>query len=155
MAVMSQAAIRGGASGLSRARYAVRDVSPVAEMNTTPLIDVMLVLLIMFIITVPTQSHQVEVALPRPGPIVEMRPLKNDLGLSAGGQLSWNSQPISDAQLAGALAEIAANPMPPEVHFMPDAAARYERVDEVLAIASRSGTSTFGFTGNEKYRDAF
>ncbi len=132
-----------------------RDVPPIMAINTTPLIDVMLVLLIMFIITVPMQSHKAEVALPQPGPTLEIRPLKNDLRLTMAGEISWNGQPINDRQLASALAAIAADPKPPEVHFQPEAAVRYERVDEVLGIAARSGASTFGFAGNEQYRDSF
>ena len=131
------------------------DAVPVSEMNTTPLIDVMLVLLIMFIITVPSQSHQVEMALPRPGPTIEIQPLRNELGLSADGQLNWNGKPISNAQLAGALRDIATMAEQPEVHFRPDAAARYERVDEVLGIAARSGADGFGFAGNERYAQVF
>jgi biopolymer transport protein ExbD len=133
----------------------VREPAPMVEMNTTPLIDVMLVLLIMFIITIPSQTHQVEVALPKPGKGVIVNPLKNELGLAVTGQLSWNGQPISDPQLAGALAQVAASPKPPEVHFRPDAAARFERVDQVLAIAAQSGAKTFGFAGNEQYQDSF
>jgi biopolymer transport protein ExbD len=147
-AVSSSGVVSGG-------RYRMPEIMPMAEMNTTPLIDVMLVLLIMFIITVPMQSHQVEVVLPKPVPGVVIDRVRNDLGLSAEGALSWNGQAISDAQLAGALAEIVGSPVPPEVHFRPDAAARYQRVDQVLAIAARSGASTFGFAGNEKYRDTF
>ena len=135
-------------------QYRVREVMPMAEMNTTPLIDVMLVLLIMFIISVPMQTDKVPVYLPKPGTTIAIQKLRNNLGLSPSGVLSWNGRPISDAQLAGALADIAASPEPPEVHFKPDAAARYERVDQVLAIAARSGASTFGFSGNEQYRDA-
>jgi biopolymer transport protein ExbD len=131
------------------------DAAPMSEMNTTPLIDVMLVLLIMFIITVPTQSHQVEMALPKPGPTIEIKLLKNELGLSASGELSWNNKPISDAQLAGALGDIATMATQPEVHFRPDATARYERVDEVLGIAARSGADRFGFAGNEQYAQIF
>jgi biopolymer transport protein ExbD len=131
-----------------------REASPMAEMNTTPLIDVMLVLLIMFIITVPTQSNQVEVALPQPGGIV-VEKVRNDLTMAEDGALSWNGQAISDAELAGALAEVAASPEPPEVHFRPDAAARYQRVDQVLAIAAQSGAKTFGFSGNEQYKRVF
>ena len=145
-AVTSSGLIGGG-------RYRVREVMPMAEMNTTPLIDVMLVLLIMFIITVPMQTDKVPVDLPKPAPTVIIEKVRNNLGLSPSGILSWNGQPISDAQLAGALADIAASPEPPEVHFKPDAAARYERVDQVLAIAARSGASTFGFSGNEQYRN--
>jgi biopolymer transport protein ExbD len=147
-AVTSSGVLGGG-------RYCTPEITPMAEMNTTPLIDVMLVLLIMFIITVPTQSHQVEVALPRPGHDIVIDRVRNDLGMSTGGALSWNGQAISDGQLAGALAEIAASPVPPEVHFRPDAAARYQRVDQILAIAAHSGASTFGFAGNEQYRHSF
>lgn len=134
---------------------AAHDVPPMSEMNTTPLIDVMLVLLIMFIITVPTQSHQVEMELPKPGTTVEIKRLKNDLGLSAAGQLSWNGQAISDRELAGALGAIAEMTEQPEVHFRPDGVARYERVDQVLAIAARSGANRFGFVGNEQYKKVF
>ena len=81
--------------------------------------------------------------------------MKNDLRLSQQGQLSWNGQSISDGQLASALATVAAADKPPEVHFRPDAAARYDRVDQVLAIAARSGAPTFGFAGNEQYQDSF
>ena len=132
-----------------------RDILPMMEINTTPLIDVMLVLLIMFIITVPMQSNQIEMALPTPGPTLEIKRLKNELGLSAAGQLSWNGQAVSDRELVGALAAVAEMADQPEVHFRPDAAARYERVDQVLAIAARSGATSFGFAGNEQYRDSF
>jgi len=132
-----------------------RDALPMSEMNTTPLIDVMLVLLIMFIITVPMQTHQVEVALPQPKAIPEdwIRPLRNDLVMTANGSLSWNDRTINDSQLEALLVSVAHSPKPPEVHFRPDAAARFERVDEVLAIAAKSGASTFGFVGNEQYRN--
>jgi len=136
-------------------RHVTGDMLPMSEMNTTPLIDVMLVLLIMFIITVPVQSHQVEMALPRPGPTIEIRLLKNELGLSPSGQLSWNGQAVSDDQLAGALGRISNMAEQPEVHFRPDAAARYERVDEVLSIAARSDAERFGFAGNEQYAKVF
>ena len=133
-----------------------RDAPPMSEINTTPLIDVMLVLLIMFIITVPMQTHEVEVALPgSTPPPVKIERLKNDLSLSAAGQLSWNGMPIADAQLRGALGEIAAMAHEPEIHFRPDAAARYERVDEVLGIAAHSGAKRFGFVGNEQYEKVF
>src|SRR5262245_20855146 len=79
------------------------DVPPMSEMNTTPLIDVMLVLLIMFIITVPSQTHQVEMALPGGPPTIIVERVKNELRLSANGRLSWNGRPISDRQLAAAL----------------------------------------------------
>ena len=137
-------------------RHVVGDMRPMSEMNTTPLIDVMLVLLIMFIITVPMQTHQVEMQLPggTPPPVIVER-VKNELALSATGQLSWNGQPISDAQLAGALGQVARMADQPEVHFRPHATARYQRVDEVLGIAAKSGADRFGFAGNEQYRRVF
>ncbi len=138
----------GGANG--------REAAPMGEINTTPLIDVMLVLLVMIIITVPPQTHKVGVDLPQiPIDTIDIRPLSNDLRMAANGTLRWNEQAISDGQLAVLLADVAARPKPPEVHFRPDAAARYERVDEVLAIAARSEAKTFGFAGNEQYRDSF
>lgn len=94
-------------------------------------------------------------ALPKPGTTVEVRLLKNELGLSAAGQLSWNGKAIDNAQLAVALHEVATMAKQPEVHFRPDAAARYERVDEVLGIAARSGADRFGFAGNEQYAQVF
>ncbi len=152
---MAQAITSSGAQG--GRRYKTPEIQPMAEMNTTPLIDVMLVLLIMFIITVPMQSHQVEVALPQPREIPDdwVRPLRNELAMSARGDLRWNDRPVSDAQLTALLADVAARAKPPEVHFRPDAAARYARVDQVLAIAARSGASTFGFVGNEQYSQTF
>lgn len=134
-----------------------RDPLPMADLNTTPLIDVMLVLLIMFIITVPTRTHRIGLDLPRiaPPPPHMIRPLRNELSLSRDGALGWNGQGVSDSQLAALLADIATRPAPPEVHFRPDAAVRYERVDEVLAIAARSGTTAFGFVGNEQYQRSF
>jgi biopolymer transport protein ExbD len=127
-----------------------------SDMNTTPLIDVMLVLLIMFIITVPIQSHQVKMDLPgtRP-PVMAINPVRNDLRLSASGQLSWNGKAMSDRELTATLGEIARYAEQPEVHFRPDSAARYQRVDEVLGIAARSGAERFGFVGNEQYSQVF
>jgi biopolymer transport protein ExbD len=150
---MARAVTSTGAFGGGGQR--AREIQPMAEINTTPLIDVMLVLLIMFIITVPMQTHEVDVALPKPGDGIVVDRVRNELGMSANGALSWNGQAITDAQLAGALAEVAALPVAPEVHFRPDAAARYERVDQVLVIAARSGASTFGFAGNEQYQHSF
>ena len=132
------------------------DIPPMSEMNTTPLIDVMLVLLIMFIITVPMQTHEVEMDLPGgPPPDVVIQRLKNELRLSASGQLEWNGKRISDRDLSGALAVIGGMQVQPEVHFRPDATARYERVDQILGIAARSGASHFGFAGNEQYEKVF
>ena len=140
----------------SLAAGSTMDIPPMSEINTTPLIDVMLVLLIMFIITVPMQTHQVKVALPGETPPREIvQPIRNELALSEAGILAWNGRTIDDAQLAALLGEVASRPVEPEVHFRPEAGSRYERVDQVLAIAARSGAARFGFAGNERFSSTF
>ena len=126
---------------------------PMMEINTTPLIDVMLVLLIMFIITIPIQTHAVKLDLPTnnntPPPPIE--PLKNTVGVTAQNQITWNGNPISAQQLRAYLeASQQANPIP-ELHLQPDATARYELVDEVLAITKKAHVQKMGFVGNEYY----
>jgi biopolymer transport protein ExbD len=126
---------------------------PMLDINTTPLIDVMLVLLIMLIITIPPQTHAVKLDLPvntnAPPPPIE--PLKNTVGLTAQGQITWNGNPISKEQLRSYL-EVTQQMNPvPELHLQPDATARYELVDEVLAITKKAHVQKMGFVGNEYY----
>ena len=127
---------------------------PMLDINTTPLIDVMLVLLIMFIITIPVQTHAVKLDLPvnqpnNPPPPIE--PLKNTVGVTAQGQVTWNGNPISKEQLRQYL-EVTQQMNPiPELHLQPDATARYELVDEVLAITKKAHVQKMGFVGNEYY----
>lgn len=136
-------------------RAAARDGgTPMADMNTTPLIDVMLVLLIMFIITIPMQTHKVGVDLPQgdvPPMITEMDPIKNKLVVSADGAILWNGVTIDRLTLRQYLAASLRMPVEPELQFQPDAAARYVIVDEVLADIRRSGVTNLGFVGNERY----
>jgi biopolymer transport protein ExbD len=133
------------------------DGQPMMELNTTPLIDVMLVLLIMFIITIPIQTHAVKVDLPQnsnqSAPPVE--PQKNKLYIDANGNVFWNSVQIDDVTLRQYLdASLQINPEP-ELHFQPDPQARYDVVDRVLAIVKRANVSKLGFVGNEQYRNDF
>jgi biopolymer transport protein ExbD len=133
------------------------DDGPMMEINTTPLIDVMLVLLIMIIMTIPIQTHAVKVDLPQqqntPPPPVD--PAKNTLAIDAQGQSYWNGTPVTDVLLQQYLeATTQLNPEP-ELHFQPDPAARYEVVDHVLAIVKRSNITKLGFVGNEQYGSAF
>src|SRR5947208_2090162 len=107
---------------------------PMMDINTTPLIDVMLVLLIMIIMTIPIQTHAVKVDLPvnqnTPPPPVD--PAKNTLAIDSSGQSYWNGTPVDDVTLQQYLeATTQLNPEP-ELHFQPDAQARYEVVDHVL-----------------------
>jgi biopolymer transport protein ExbD len=131
---------------------------PMLDINTTPLIDVMLVLLIMFIITIPVQTHAVKLDLPvnqpnNPPPPIE--PLKNTVGVTAQNQITWNGSPITQTQLRQYL-EVTQQMNPiPELHLQPDATARYELVDEVLAITKKAHVQKMGFVGNEYYTDVF
>jgi biopolymer transport protein ExbD len=131
---------------------------PMLDMNVTPLIDVMLVLLIMFIITIPVQTHAVKLDLPvnqpnQPPPPIQ--PLKNTVVVSADGNILWNGQPVSQPQLRQYLDTTQQmNPIP-ELHLQPDATAKYALVDEVLAITKRAHVQKMGFVGNEYYMNVF
>ena len=133
------------------------DGEPMMDMNMTPMIDVLLVLLILFIITIPVQTHAVKVDLPvnsqnTPPPV---EPQKNKIIIFANDTMTWNGTPINDAQLQQFL-EATKNIDPePELHFQPSPDARYEKVDEVLAIIKRSGVTKLGFVGNEYYANDF
>ena len=131
---------------------------PMMDINTTPLIDVMLVLLIMFIITIPVQTHAVKLDLPvnqpnkQPPPI---DPVKNKVVVTAQGQILWNGAPVEKTQLRAFLdATQQMNPTP-ELHLQPDSTARYELVDEVLAITKQAHVQKMGFVGNEYYTKVF
>jgi biopolymer transport protein ExbD len=121
-----------------------------SELNTTPLIDVMLVLLIMFIITIPVQTHSVPIDLPIPTDVVVDRE-RNKLVVDRSGAAYWNGRSITMEELAGALHRIAAMEIQPELQFEPHAEARYERVGEVLALIKRSNVGAMGMIGNERY----
>ena len=127
---------------------------PMMDINMTPLIDVMLVLLIMFIITIPIQTHAVKLDLPvdqpnSPPPPID--PVKNKVVITAQGQILWNGNPVSPEQLRQYL-ELSQQIQPiPELHLQPEPEARYELVDEVLAITKRAHVEKMGFVGNEAY----
>lgn len=126
---------------------------PMMEINTTPLIDVLLVLIIMLIITIPPQTHAVKLDLPQdqntPPPPVD--PIKNKLVITAPGVILWNGTPVDLAQLRTYLdVTQQMNPVP-ELHLQPEPNARYELVDEVLAVTKRAKVSKMGFVGNEQF----
>lgn len=134
------------------------DGEPMGEMNTTPLIDVMLVLLIMFIITIPIQTHAVKVDLPVNDPNNKTQvidPQKNKVVIDPAGTISWNGAPVDGVTLQQYLEQTTQIKPEPELHFQPDPQARYARVDEVLAVIKRSGVTKLGFIGNEQYRNDF
>lgn len=134
------------------------DGEPMMEMNTTPLIDVMLVLLIMFIITIPIQTHAVKVDLPVNDPNAKQPPVnaeKNKITIDPLGTVAWNGTPVNEVTLRQYLDQTAAMAVEPELHFQPDRAAKYEVVDRTLAVIKRSNVSKLGFIGNEQYRNDF
>ena len=132
------------------------DGEPMMEMNTTPLIDVMLVLLIMFIITLPVQTHAVKIDLPVPNPNQNnVDPEKNKVMINAAGVITWNGTPVDLAQLAVYLEQTKALPVEPELQVQPDPYARYFIVDNVMAVIKRSGVGKLGFVGNEQYARVF
>jgi len=129
---------------------------PMMDMNTTPLIDVMLVLLIMFIITIPVQTHAVKIDLPVPTDSQSnVDPEKNKVMIDPAGTITWNGTPVDLAQLAQYLEQTKALPVEPELQVQPDPYARYIVVDNVLAVIKRSGVGKLGFVGNEQYARVF
>lgn len=132
------------------------DNEPMMEMNTTPLIDVMLVLLIMFIITIPVQTHAVKIDLPIPTDAKNnVDPEKNKVMIDPAGTITWNGTPVDLAQLAQYLEQTKALPVEPELQVQPDPYARYIVVDRVMAVVKRSGVGKLGFVGNEQYARVF
>ena len=132
---------------------AATDTAPFGEINMTPLIDVMLVLLVMFIITIPLQTDAVKIDLPTdcsacPRP----NALRNKLAVTDRGKILWNATELSKPQLATVLGQAALMDPQPELHLQPEAKARFELVDEVLAMTKRAGITRMGFVGNESYR---
>jgi biopolymer transport protein ExbD len=128
---------------------------PMMEINTTPLIDVMLVLLIMFIITLPVMTHAVKLDMPQsknaPPPPVVVEPIQ--LEIDWDGTVIWNGTPVQLAALEGYFrVEAAKNPQP-EVHVRPNRRANYDTVAKVLALAQRSGMQRIGFVGNEQFME--
>ena len=133
------------------------DDDMMVDINTTPLIDVMLVLLIMFIITIPIQTHAVKIDLPvnNPNPVNNVEPEKNKVYISPEGVILWNGTPINQTQLAANLEATKAIQPSPELQLEPDPNARYLVVDQVLATIKRSEVGGLGFVGNERYAREF
>ena len=116
------------------------------EINMTPLVDVMLVLLIIFIITVPVMKHAVNVDLPRAVNQPELiTPETVRLSVAAEGDYFWNGAPIDDSELTSRLQAEAAKEPQPELHINGDKAVRYERVAQAMAAAQRAGVRKIGF----------
>ncbi len=133
------------------------DGSPMMEMNTTPLIDVMLVLLIMFIITIPVATHSVDIDLPVPNPNdpppPPVKPEVNKVTLSRDGLVLWNGTTVTGGQLVQNLQTTRDMKPEPELQFQPDPEASYDLSSKVLSFIKASKVTKFGFVGNEAYSE--
>ena len=127
------------------------DSMPMSEINTTPLIDVMLVLLIMLIITIPLQTHAVKLDIPSCEKCPIPDATKNEVVITRGGAILWNGADVGEAGLRYELALTRRMRTAPELHLRPDPEARYEVVDKVLADIKRADVKKVGFVGNEAY----
>ena len=142
--------------GMSVGSGASDDAQEMTEMNTTPLIDVMLVLLIMLIITIPVQLHSTNLNMPvnAPNSAPERPPVIVKIEVANNGAVVWDGQPlVSRDELEDKLKAIAALANQPEVHLRPDAKAPYSMVATVLASAQRVGVAKLGIVGNERFME--
>ena len=127
---------------------------PMMEMNTTPLIDVMLVLLIMFIITIPPITNAVNIDLPQ-SPRLKIidppNPIINKVVILPDNTVQWNGRPVTLDQMDNYLRQTTAMNPEPELQFQPAPNAIYDTVDRTLARIKGSGVKKFGFVGNEQF----
>jgi biopolymer transport protein ExbD len=124
------------------------------DINTTPLIDVMLVLLIMFIITIPIQTHAVKMNMPVPNNAAPppTPPEIIRIEVDFDGTIGWNGEILPDrATLESRLAQVAAMPDQPEVHLRPNKLVTYKHVAMIMASAQRLGVTKIGIVGNEQF----
>ena len=126
---------------------------PMLDINTTPLIDVMLVLLIMFIITLPVLTHAVKLDMPQaratPPDQIQTQPIRVDIDWD--GTVLWDGNVVTLDQLEAYFRTEATRNPQPELHVRPDRRAAYDTVAKVLAIAQRNGMKRIGFVGNEQF----
>jgi len=119
---------------------------PMAEINVTPLVDVMLVLLVIFIISAPLLARALKLDLPQAdAPPALVQPQTIQLSIDAAGSLRWNAEPVAAEELARRLAAAAGETPQPELHLGADKAVRYEHVAAVLAVAQKAGLKQIAF----------
>ena len=131
--------------------FSTNTSGPMSEINVTPLVDVMLVLLIIFMITAPVLAHKIQVDLPQPNPNVVNPPEQLDpihLKIDPSGSLYWNDTPVDELGLRAQLAVIAQQTNQPEIQIAADDSVAYEHVARVLAAAKSYKLVKIGFTEN-------
>jgi biopolymer transport protein ExbD len=125
---------------------------PMMEMNMTPLIDVLLVLLVMFIITIPVMTHAVKLDMPRAtNAPSNAEPIVINIEIDFDGTVLWNGSAVTIDSLDTYFRREAANDPQPELHIRPNKRASYDVVARVLAAAQRNGLLKIGFVGNEQF----
>ena len=129
--------------------------APLGELNTTPLIDIMLVILVVLILAVPAGTHSLDSDLPgvKPPLHVVLHEDRNRLSITANDAVLWNGTRVDGPALVTILAQANALDPEPRLEFAPEAEARYELSAQVLRIVKASGATNFGFVGNERHRD--
>ena len=129
------------------------DQDVMVDINTTPLIDVMLVLLVMLIITIPIQTHAVKLNMPNPNAKPPpTQPVVHTLAIDFDGSITWDNQAVSNMHdLDTRFTQVANEPDQDEIHVSPNRLAKYDTVAKVLADASRIGVKKIGFAGEEQY----
>jgi biopolymer transport protein ExbD len=116
------------------------------EINTTPLVDVMLVLLIIFIITIPVMNHSVKIDLPRAvNQPDQTKPENINLSIDAAGKVYWNADAVDAVQLQERIAQAAKKTPQPELHLRAERTTQYEKVAQVMAAAQSGGLGKIGF----------
>ena len=125
---------------------------PMADINTTPLVDVMLVLLVIFIITAPLLTHAIKLDLPNAqAPTSQEKPQTITLSIAGSGDLFWNNEPVADmAALAARLAQESTRQPQPELHLRADRETRYQRIAEVMSAAQQAGMAKICFITDPK-----
>ena len=120
---------------------------PMADINTTPLVDVMLVLLVIFIITAPLLSHSIKLDLPNAkAPASAEKPETITLSIDGQGRLYWNNDPVADErELAERFGKAATRRPQPEMHLRVDRETRYQRLADVMSQAQQAGLGKIGF----------
>jgi biopolymer transport protein ExbD len=127
---------------------------PMGEMNVTPFIDVLLVLLIMLILAIPAPVHVTPVDLPSDKPPPTLPILKqNTIAIDAADRLSWNGAAVNVSELRAQIAAASAMERQPLLRFAPDALASYDTASRTIALIKDEGAESFAFIGNEKYRE--
>ena len=128
------------------------EMDVIMDVNTTPLIDVMLVLLVMLIITIPIQLHAVNLDMPLPNPnALKTEPKVVEVFIDFDGQLSWNAEPITREVMEQRMQEATNEPDQPEIHIKPHKLVDYGHVSHVMATAQRLGLKKLGMMGNEQF----